>query len=216
MRNWRARARASNGSAAVCARSDISAKADNADAGPRDVWVEHAVKYYIVAYPNLSAQDRAWIDSYRRRHDPLYRDVIEPHFTLVFGGVSLSEPEIASEAQRLLEGVKPIEFELALATINKDSFAPVFHEFLVPEKGYKAISMLHDKLYSGAFRKFLRLDIDYIPHVGVGNDQEAETVKARVDALNQRGISVTGTIDAIDLIGLRENRVTALRQFRLA
>jgi hypothetical protein len=105
---------------------------------------------------------------------------------------------------------------LAFATINKDSFAPVFHEFLVPERGYAAIAMLHDRLYSGAFREFLRLDIDYIPHIGVGNDQDAETVKTRVDALNQHGVSIAGTIDAVDMIGLHENRVTRLRQFRLA
>jgi len=173
------------------------------------------MRYYLVAYPKLLGRDRTWIDHYRQHHDPLYRDVIEPHFTLVFGGVSLSEKKIDSEAERLLVGVKSIHFELALATINKDAFAPVYHEFLVPEKGYAAIAMLHDRLYSGAFRQFLRLDIDYIPHIGVGNDPDAETVKARVDALNQRGVSIAGTIDTVDMIGLQEGRVTRLRQFRL-
>lgn len=174
------------------------------------------MKYFLVAYPELSSQDRLWIDSYRQRHDPLYRDVIEPHFTLVFGNLTLSESQIIAETERLLVDVKAIQFELALATINKDSFIPVFHEFLVPERGYAAIAMLHDRLYSGAFREFLHLDIDYIPHIGIGNDQDPKVIKTRVDALNQRGISMTGTIEAIDLIALLDNRVTRLRQFGLA
>ncbi len=203
--------------------TNSTAPRDNADTfgtnryhDPERIWIEHTMKYYLVAYPNVSAQDRAWIESYRRRYDLLYRDVIEPHFTLVFGGVMLSEATIASEAERLLDGVKSIQFELALATINRDSFHPVFHEFLVPEKGYAAITLLHDRLYSGAFRSFLRLDIGYIPHIGVGNNQSAELIKGRVDALNQRGLSIAGTIEAIDMIGLHENRVSALRQFRLS
>lgn len=173
------------------------------------------MKYYLVAYPKLSPQDRIWIDSYRQRHDPLYRDVIEPHFTLVFGNLTLSESEIASEAARLLKDVEPIRFELALATINKDAFLPVFHEFLVPEKGYAAITLLHDRLYSGAFRKFQHLNIDYIPHIGIGNDADAGVIKARIDMLNHRGISMAGTIEAVDMIALHENRVTRLRQFKL-
>jgi hypothetical protein len=174
------------------------------------------MKYYLVAYPTLSEQDRAWIASYRSEHDPLFRNVIEPHFTLVFGGVLLPEATIAAEAERLLEGAKPIQFELALATVNKDSFAPIYHEFLVPEKGYAAIALLHDRLYSGAFREFLRLDIDYIPNIGVGNDENAESTKARVDAVNRRGVSIAGSIETVDLIGLHDNRVSPLRTFQLA
>ncbi len=118
--------------------TNSTAPRDNADTSGTNrydaherIWIEHTMKYYLVAYPNLSAQDRAWIESYRRRYDLLYRDVIEPHFTLVFGGVMLSEATVASEAERLLDGVKPIQFELALATINpiphkveRNEFAP--------------------------------------------------------------------------------------------
>lgn len=173
------------------------------------------MRYYLVAYPKLDARDRAWIDDYRRAHDPVYRDLIAPHVTLTFGGVVLSETEIAAEAERLLAGVRAIPFELALATINKDSFEPIFHEFLVPEKGYAAIALLHDRLYSGVFRPFLRLDIDYIPHVGVGTDADGDAVKARVDALNARGVSIPGVIDAVEMIGLEDSVITPLRRFPL-
>lgn len=172
------------------------------------------MKYYLVAYPSLTRQDRAWIASYRDRHDLLFRNIIQPHFTIVFGGVLLPEETIAAEAGRLLKGVRAIPFELVLATVNKDSFASVFHEFLVPERGYAAIALLHDRLYSGVFREFLRLDIDYIPHIGVGNDPSGDVVKSRVDTLNKSGISIRGTIETVDLIGLVEDRVVPLTSFK--
>ena len=169
-----------------------------------------------MSYPRLSSGDRAWIEAYRRRRDALYRDLIGAHFTLVFGLDTLSAEEIGAEAERLLAGVKSIDFELTLATINKDRFvADTFHEFLVPEKGYAGIAKLHDRLYSGLLRPHLRLDIDYIPHVGIGNGSDPDAVKARVEAINARGVAIAGSVETVDLIELRDNRVRTLRRYML-
>jgi len=45
----------------------------------------------VVNYPTLSDDDFAWTQSVRREHDPLYVDVIDPHFTLVFPTDTVSE-----------------------------------------------------------------------------------------------------------------------------
>ncbi len=38
----------------------------------------------VVAYPELSKSDYDRIQAFRQMHDPLYYDVVEPHFTIVF------------------------------------------------------------------------------------------------------------------------------------
>jgi hypothetical protein len=172
-------------------------------------------RHYVVAYPRLSERDHAWIQDYRAKHDPRYFKLIAPHVTLVFGIADLGAEELVREVRARAAGVPAFDFELAVATLNRDSSGDYYHEFLVPEKGYAGIIRLHDRLYGGALARYLRLDIDFIPHVGIGNDTDPQACKRRVDALNAAGIAIPGRIEALDVIELLDDSVRTVERIPL-
>lgn len=174
------------------------------------------MSYLVVAYPHMAKNDLAWIDEYRKKHDQIYYKVIPPHITFVFGISSLPLKQFTAEIKKQLEGIRQIHFELRLAVINRDLSGTFYHEFLVPETGYHAIATLHDKLYSGKLAEHWRFDIDYIPHLGIGNNKSPQSVKQRVDILNKKGIFIPGIIQMVDIIEYKEGIVTTLERIPLA
>jgi hypothetical protein len=172
--------------------------------------------YLAVAYPRLEQADRDWLDAYRTRNDARYAPVVAPHFTLVFAVHELTEAQFGAEVAKRLADVEQIIFELNVATLVKDDEGAYFHEFLEPERGRSAIIRLHDRLYSGAFRPFLRLELGYMPHVGIGNDDDGATTKRRFDALNASRLSIKGVIEAVDVIEYRDARVRTRNRIELA
>lgn len=173
------------------------------------------MSFYVVAYPRLAAADLRWIEDYRSANDHRFASVIRAHFTLVFNISNLDKDAICREIERQCEGQKPIEFELAIATINKDYFGNYHHEFLVPEKGYAALVRLHDRLYSGALKESLNLNIDFIPHIGIGNTSDSFEAKARVDRLNEAPISIPGVVERLDIVSFADNVVSTVHQVSL-
>lgn len=166
--------------------------------------------YIVVAYPKLSEKSFEWIQSYRKKNDPRYFSVIKPHFTIVFAVNDLSEEKFIHEVKKQANGIKKIDFEIKVATINQDDSGNYYHEFLVPDKGYSDFVKLHDKLYSQAFSKYLRFDIDYIPHIGIGNSDDVLTSKKLVDELNTEGVNISGVVDSLDIIEYKEGVVKTL------
>jgi len=173
------------------------------------------VAYLAVAYPEIADVDRAWIDAYRERHDRRYARIIPPHFTLIFAVPDWDEERFVAEVAMRVEGWRRINFRLAVATVSRDDSGAYFHEFLIPEEGYSAIVKLHDALYGGALSDHLRLDLDFIPHVGIGNDVDGWASKARMDEINAAGVSISGAIKSIDVIEYTRGPVRTVRTFPL-
>ncbi|OGY39174.1 MAG: hypothetical protein A2391_00925 [Candidatus Brennerbacteria bacterium RIFOXYB1_FULL_41_13] len=171
--------------------------------------------YLVVAYPKISEFDFNWIQEYRSKNDPRYFNVVKPHFTIVFATGDISQEEFIQEAKKQTENIQQFDFELNIATINQDDSKEYYHEFLVPEKGYAAIVKLHDKLYSGAFYKNLRFDIDFIPHVGIGNADDVQESKKRVDSLNAKSVSIIGKVDTLDILEYKDGKVSTIDQIKL-
>lgn len=171
--------------------------------------------YLVVAYPKLQQDDLDWIQYYRQRNDPRYFSVVEPHITLVFAISDIDQNIFVSEVKNKIDGIRSFHFEIKVATMNQNDEGKYYHEFLVPDTGYSNIVKLHDRLYSGIFAPYLRFDIDYIPHIGIGNSDEAETSKKRVDRLNADGVSITGLVDSIDVIEYKDKVVTTLEKITL-
>ncbi len=171
--------------------------------------------YLVVAYPKISEKDLNWIQEYRSKNDSRYFNVVNPHFTLVFSVRDILPEDFIKEVKMQVQNIKQIDFELNVATINQDDSKDYYHEFLVPEKGYASIIKLHDKLYSGAFYKNLRFDIDFIPHIGIGNSEDVQESKNRIDALNAVGVSISGKIDVLDIFEYKDGEVTTIEQIAL-
>lgn len=171
--------------------------------------------YLVVAYPKLSKSDFKWVQKYRKKNDLMYFSVINPHFTIVFAIPDIEEKYFIKEVKKQINNIKKIRFEIKVATINQDDSGDYYHEFLVPDKGYSDIVKLHDRLYSGEFKKYLRLDIDFIPHIGIGNNNESSVSKGRIDKINKKGIDMTGDIDSIDIIEYKNEKVRTIEKISM-
>ena len=170
--------------------------------------------HLIIAYPKINKEDYRQIQEFRRQND-LYYTVVEPHFTIVFPVFDIGKDLFISEAIKKSRDVQSFDFEIRCATVNKDSFSDYFHLLLVPDKGYSDIVKLHDKCYSGILSKDLRLDIDFIPHIGIANSKDAYTVKKWADEWNSGNFTIAGTICTLTVIDYTENRVTGLVNIQL-
>ena len=173
--------------------------------------------YGVCAYPKLKNSDYMIIQDFRKENDELYYLIAEPHFAFVF---PIEEDEInkdhfINEIVNKSKGVEQISFEINCATVNKDAFLDYYHMLLLPDKGYSKIVKLHDKLYSGILYNHLRLDIDFIPHMGIANSKDRYKVKNWVDNWNQKEFTIAGLIDSLTIIEYTNNILTDLDTIRL-
>lgn len=171
--------------------------------------------YLVVVYPKLEQSDFDFIQNYREQNDPRYFSVVEPHITLVFAITDIDKDSFVSEVKNKITGIKPFNFVMNVATINQNDDGKYYHEFLVPDTGYSNIVKLHDKLYSGLFAPHLRFDIDFIPHIGIGNSDEAQISKQRIDELNANGVSINGRVESVDVIEFVDGKVTTVEKYEL-
>jgi len=170
--------------------------------------------YFVVAYPELQESDFDWIQSYRSQHDRQF-SLVKPHFTLVFSIQELDKESFLAEVKQKVADVKAFDFELNVATINQDNSGKYYHEFLVPDVGYSNIVKLHDKLYSGLLAPYLRFDVDFIPHISIGDSEDAQTSKQRVDDLNSQDVSIHGRIGSLDVLAFTNGAVSTIEKIQL-
>jgi hypothetical protein len=169
----------------------------------------------VIAYPELAARDLQLIEDYRKLNDKMFT-VVRPHFTLVFPVSDFSSPDFLAEAGKQLEDVKCISFCLRSSVVNKDAFSDCYHSFLVPDEGFSHVVKLHDKLYSGKLAPHHRLDIDYIPHIRIGNSTAPLECKKMTDEWNARGFEISGIISSVDIVNFENETVTSVEKIKLS
>ena len=148
-------------------------------------------------------------------NDELYYSVAEPHVSFVFPVFDVEKDQFINEVHDKSKGIKKINFEMRCAVVNKDAVIGCFHLLLVPDKGYSDIVKLHDRLYSDLFFKDLRLDIDFIPHMGIANSKDGFEVKIWADSWNQKEFSIAGTIEKLTIVDYTNNILTDLNEVYL-
>ena len=89
------------------------------------------------------------------------------------------------------------------------------HVFLVPDEGFSDVVKLHDSLYSGVLAPELRLDITFIPHIGVGNYTDARACRELADELNAQDFRLAGLIDTLDVVWYEQQEVRTIAQIAL-
>tara|TARA_B100001964_G_scaffold217625_1_gene257864 strand:+ start:587 stop:1111 length:525 start_codon:yes stop_codon:yes gene_type:complete len=171
--------------------------------------------YLVIAYPNISSEDFSWIQKYREQNDALYFNVVKPHFTIVFPTFDVKVDDFVNEITNLASGLKRFDFKARCFVVNKDAFNDYYHEFLVPDEGFSNFIKLRDHFYSGKLSKNLRFDIDFIPHVGIGNSQNPQECKDRVDALNKKNLEIVGTIDKLAILKYEDDTITEIKNVEL-
>ena len=169
----------------------------------------------VLSYPQLRADDYERIQKFRKANDELYCTVAEPHFPFVFPVSGIDQKAFIAEIESKSRGMKAIDFEIKCATINKDAVLDYFHLLLVPDEGYSKMVRLHDKLYADKLFNDLRLDIDYIPHIGIANSQDPLKVKSWVDEWNKKDFIIKGKITTLTIVDYTDNILTDLQEIKL-
>jgi hypothetical protein len=168
-----------------------------------------------LSYPSIAENHWQWIQAIRTQHDTLYYDVVAPHFTLVFPTFNQDRQPFVEHIRRQLQGQPPISINLCCAIVVKDVLSDYTHTFLVPDQGFSDIVKLHDKLYRGMLAELLRLDIPYIPHIGVATSLDPQLCKRVADEINSQGICIPGSLRIIDIVNYANRTVTTLEQISL-
>ena len=153
----------------------------------------------VVSYPEIQSKEKAWIDAYREKYDTYY-GFVDAHFTLVFPLENYPIGAFSKEIEKQTINQKIIHFSIHCATRNNDLTSDLWHVFLVPDEGFSEIVKLHDKLYSGALAEYERLDLDFIPHIGVGNSKDPKECKRMIDEINSMNIEMKGAVSKLQLI----------------
>ena len=173
------------------------------------------MSHLVLAYPDLSETDFALIQECRREKDSLYFDVVRPHFSFIFAVHDIAEDLFITEVTEKAKDCSQIKFVIRCATISKDGLEDSFHVFLIPDKGHSDIIKLHDRLYSGLLKDNLRLDIDYIPHMAIGNSTDRFQARQWADEWNQKDLTIRGTISKLSIVKYKNNVVTLIKEIEL-
>lgn len=173
------------------------------------------MSYAVISYPKISKKDFDFIQNYRKVNDPKYYSLVDPHFTIVFPIPNFSESEFIDEVVRQTAGITKFDFAIRCATINQDASGEFFHEFLVPDEGYSHIVKLHGKLYSGKFFDNLRFDIDFIPHIGIGNSEDVLVCKKNINRLNSQNLLINGSVQVLDIVKYENDKIETVETIEL-
>lgn len=170
-----------------------------------------------LAYPALQPSDRRIISEFRRLHDLKSVDVVDIHWTMIFpvstGDIELNYLE--NHIARVAAGFPPINFVCRYALVYGDDAGDDHYIFLVPDEGFSSISLLHDMLYSGIMRPHLRLDLPYIPHIGIATNKDKEHLYQLAKGWNSQALEIRGTINSLTLSSYRDGKVEDIKQFLL-
>ncbi len=168
----------------------------------------------VVAYPALSAADRARIEQVRALNHPR-ASAINAHFTLVFPTTLLSVDAFSNEVAERSRGIEPISFILRCAIPFPDTEAGATDVFLVPDEGFAALARLAERLYSGILAPARRHDIPMIPHLTVARFGNPHDAAALADELNATDLAIQGRVSAIDLVERGPQVVKSVGRFAL-
>lgn len=154
----------------------------------------------VVNYPTISDKDFQWIQSIRKEHDHLFYNIIKPHLTFVFPTDNIQLKEFISHIKNVSAKFNPIEFTIRCATVGDPDFWDHAHVFLIPDEGFSKIVKLHDAFYTGILQPELRLDLPFVPHIGIASHPSPEYCKILVDKLNAQNFEISGIVENLDII----------------
>lgn len=173
-------------------------------------------RLYTVAFPRFSAQDAVVIEAFRAEHDARSHALIDAHLTLVFCCIAVPEPAYLAHVQQVAERTEPISFRCRYAMLGADDEAERAYVFLVPDEGHGALSLLHDRLYTGPLTDHLRLDLPYTPHITIASSADRRHAKGLCDSLNATGLDIHATVDTLSVGSIEDGRFTVLATLPLA
>jgi hypothetical protein len=120
--------------------------------------------YVLLHYPRFDRKTGEDIETFRRKYDP-YADSWKPHIPFIFPVPcnEIEEEKFTDHVETVLKNWKPFPIQIGGFTKSWDHWL-----LLLLREGNREAVALHDELYIGILAPYLRRDIEYIPHVGIG------------------------------------------------
>ena len=116
--------------------------------------------YALISYTNLESEA---LNNFRRKYDP-WVDLIKDHLTLIFPiADSIDLDNLVNHIQDIITDKKPFDIHISGLEKSWDNFL-----LLTLKEGKNDVIRLHDQLYTGLLAPYLRTDIQFIPHIGLG------------------------------------------------
>ncbi len=112
------------------------------------------------------------IEKFRAKHDPLAAQ-IPAHLHLVFPfPCNLSAVQLASHTRRIVSKWPPLP-------VTFRDVEPLLDEFvlLMVRDREEAVTALHDELYSGVLKNFLRKEMSYTPHITLARVMQRDGIR---------------------------------------
>lgn len=173
------------------------------------------MSFVVIAYPKISRQDYDWIQGIRKDNDPVMFNVVKPHVTFVFPTTKLNAEELAAHVKSHLNGFKAFPVVFNQTKVVEDDSKTYTHAFLVPSVGFDDITKLHDLLYVDDMASELRLDIPFVPHLGIGTNPNKDAMDDLAKSIADSGKSISGTINELVMAEYDGKKVTNLTSVAL-
>lgn len=126
-----------------------------------------------------------------------------------------SEAQLSDHIQSIAKQYQPIRFVCNYALVYDDDSSDNYYIFLVPDEGFSSISKLHDALYSDFMRPSLRLDIPFVPHIGIATHKDKDYLYDLAQKWNKENLAIEGAIDHLTLCSYDGSTVKDLTTFNL-
>ena len=137
------------------------------------------------------------IQKVRNKYDRLF-NLVEPHITLAFPFKNeMSNEELILKLSELLKAYAPFQVTFKGISISDDNYI-----FLKCAEGEEVIYKLHDEIYEKIIPTHFKKEINYIPHITLG---QAESIEEFKD-FNHGFTTVVDEI-SIELIGKNEESI---------
>jgi hypothetical protein len=123
------------------------------------------IMYYVLLYyPRFNSKVEENIEAFREKYDPFVGS-LKPHIPFMFPVPcdEVVETKLTEHIETVLRNWKPFQIQLRGFTKSWDNWL-----LLTLKKGNKNAMALHNELYTGILSPYLRKDIEYIPHIGMG------------------------------------------------
>lgn len=120
--------------------------------------------YVLLHYPKFDKKTAENIETFRRKYDS-FVDSWKPHIPFIFPVPcsEIGEKEFTEHVKTVLKHWEPFPIHIGGFRKSWDHWLLL----LLKEGNEEAIAM-HDELYTGILSPYLRRDIEYIPHIGIG------------------------------------------------
>jgi 2'-5' RNA ligase len=153
--------------------------------------------YAVVIYPEL--KDDSKIQEFRKKYDPQFK-LIKPHITIVFPFSDLEKEKIKIHLSKTIKNFKPFKLRLSGLVKSFDNWL-----FLIGKDGNNELIELHDQFYTGILKKYLRKDVEYIPHIGLGLFKTGEEYSKAETEAKKLNLDYECYVKSVYLIHLKDD-----------